>query len=186
MLVGHRGSGTVFFSGCNLQCVFCQNHDISQARGGSVCGTADLCSLFLHLQDRGCHNLNLVTPSHVIHPILAALEDAIKKGFALPVVYNSSGYDSVETLKLLEGLVDIYMPDLKYSEGAVSLRYSGAGDYWDVATAALKEMHRQVGDLRVTDGLATRGMLVRHLVLPDNLSGTEKAMKIVSLAPEVL
>ncbi len=172
VLVGTRGSGTVFFAGCNLRCVYCQNYEISQWRLGQEVQPRKLAHIFLKIQQMGCHNLNLVTPSHVVYPIVEALELARAQGFRLPVVYNTSAYDSVATLRLLEGLVDIYMPDTKYLDPEKAERYSGRRDYPQVMKKALKEMHRQVGDLVVRNGLAVRGLLVRHLVLPNGLSDT--------------
>jgi putative pyruvate formate lyase activating enzyme len=186
-LSGRRGSGTVFFSGCNLNCTYCQNFDISQLGSGREVDARGLAHAFMTVQALGCHNLNLVTPTHVTAQILEALDVAAGMGLAIPVVYNCGGYESVRTLELLDGVVDIYMPDLKYSEAGPADRYSGAPDYPEVARAALREMHRQVGDL-VADGsgIATRGLLVRHLVLPGGLAGTREAMRFVhdELGPE--
>ncbi|MCK4293398.1 MAG: radical SAM protein [Planctomycetes bacterium] len=172
VLVGPGGSGTIFFAGCNLGCVFCQNFDISHQRHGRQVTIESLARAMLELQRCGCSNINFVTPTHVIAPIATAIELARKDGLQLPIVYNTGGYDSVETLRLLEGLVDIYMPDMKYSDPAVAEQLSAAADYPQVNRSALKEMHRQTGDLQVENGLATRGLLVRHLVLPENLAGS--------------
>jgi len=172
VLVGAGGSGTIFFAGCNLGCVFCQNFDISHYRHGRRVTIEQLAGSMLELQDYGCHNINFVTPTHVIPAITAAIELAHNAGLTLPTVYNCGGYESVETLKLLDGFVDIYMPDMKYSDPAVAEELSHAADYWQVNQAAVAEMHRQVGDLQVRNGLATRGLLVRHLVLPENLAGS--------------
>jgi putative pyruvate formate lyase activating enzyme len=172
VLVGSRGSGTIFFAGCNLGCVFCQNFDISHHRHGREMTTEQLAQSMLELQNHGCSNINFVTPTHVIPAVAAALELARKEGLTLPTVYNTGGYDSVETLKLLEGFVDIYMPDVKYSDPKVAEELSAAPDYPQVNRAAVKEMHHQVGDLKEEKGLATRGLLVRHLVLPENLAGS--------------
>lgn len=172
VLVGPGGSGTIFFAGCNLRCVFCQNYDISHGRAGHRTSIEQLARHMLDLQRMGCSNINLVTPTHVAAPIAAALELARDDGLTLPTVYNSGGYDSVETLQLLEGLIDIYMPDMKYADAKVAEELSGAKDYPQVNFAAVKEMHRQVGNLQVENGLATRGLLVRHLVLPNNLAGS--------------
>jgi putative pyruvate formate lyase activating enzyme len=167
VLSGRAGSGTVFFSGCNLHCRFCQNRDISHEISGAALDAAELAGVFLQLQALGCHNLNLVTPSHVVPQIVAALDVAAQRGLSLPVVYNTSGYDAVETLALLDGVVDIYMPDLKTLDEGFAGQDLTAIDYPEVATAAIAEMHRQVGDLVVAgDGLAVRGLLVRHLVMP--------------------
>jgi putative pyruvate formate lyase activating enzyme len=171
VLVGFGGSGTIFFAGCNLGCVFCQNYDISHFRNGSKVTIEQLADDMLELQDRGCSNINFVTPTHVIASIAEAIELARKRGLKLPTVYNSGGYDSVETLKLIEGLIDIYMPDMKYADNDVAKKLSGAADYPQINQAAVKEMHRQVGDLKVEKGLAMRGLLIRHLVLPNNLAG---------------
>jgi len=172
VLVGSGGSGTIFFAGCNLGCVFCQNFDISHHRHGREVTIERLAQSMLELQDYGCSNINFVTPTHVIPAITAGMELARKGGLTLPTVYNTGGYDLVETLKLLEGFVDIYMPDMKYSDSEVAEELSAAPDYPEVNFAAVKEMHRQVGDLKVKKGLATRGLLVRHLVLPENLAGS--------------
>ena len=172
VLVGSGGSGTIFFAGCNLGCVFCQNFDISHHRHGRRMSIKQLAQSMLDLQNYGCSNINFVTPTHVVPAITAAIELARKGGLKLPTVYNTGGYDCVETLKLLDGFVDIYMPDMKYSNSEVAEELSAAPDYPEVNLAAIQEMHRQVGDLQVKDGLATRGLLVRHLVLPNNLAGS--------------
>jgi putative pyruvate formate lyase activating enzyme len=166
-LRGRAGSGTVFFAGCGLRCAFCQNADVSWLRLGEEADAGDLAAVFLDLQGRGCHNLNLVTPSHVVPQVLEALAVAAAGGLRLPVVYNSGGYDAVETLRLLDGVVDVYMPDFKFWRGETGERYAAAADYPERARAAVLEMHRQVGPLRLgPDGLARRGVLVRHLVMP--------------------
>ncbi len=172
VLVGAGGSGTIFFSGCNLGCVFCQNYEISHHKGGCSVSITDLVKTMLNLQKMGCVNINLVTPSHVSAVCAAAIELARKDGLKLPVVYNCGGYDSVETLRLLKGFIDIYMPDVKYAESSVSLELSGAGNYPRVSREAVIEMHRQVGDLQIQNGLAKRGLLVRHLVLPNDQAGS--------------
>ena len=183
-LVGRHGSGTIFFTYCNLRCVFCQNYTISQLGEGSPVDKEELTKIMLSLQARGCHNINLVSPTHVVPYILEALEVAVSMGLYLPLVYNSGGYDSAETLKLLDGIVDIYMPDMKYSEGEVAEQLSGVKDYPLVNKAAIKEMHRQVGDLEIDEqGVAQRGLLVRHLVLPNRLAGTQEVVRF--LAQEV-
>jgi len=171
VLVGRGGSGTIFFAGCNLGCVFCQNFDISHHRSGRQATLEELAQMMLELQEYGCSNINFVTPSHVIAAIGAALELAREKGLTLATVYNSGGYDSVDTLKFLDGLIDIYMPDMKYADPQVAKELSGAEDYPEVSREAVREMHRQVGDLRVENGLATGGLLVRHLVLPNGVAG---------------
>ncbi len=180
VLRGWRGSGTVFFSGCNLHCVYCQNYDISQLSSGRPVTAEQLAGIFLYIQQAGCHNLNLVTPTHVIAQILEALEHAVPQGLRIPIVYNTSGYDSVAALRLLDGVVDIYMPDVKYSDSLVGQYYSGIPHYWEVARAAIREMHRQVGDLQIADGLAVRGLLIRHLVLPGGLAGSQKALRFIA------
>ncbi len=180
VLVGSGGSGTIFFAGCNLGCVFCQNFDISHHRHGRRMSIEQLAQSMLGLQNYGCSNINFVTPTHVVPAITAAIELARKGGLALPTVYNTGGYDSVETLKLLEGFVDIYMPDMKYSDSSVAEELSVASDYPEVNFAAVKEMHRQVGDLQVTNGLAARGLLVRHLVLPNQLAGSFKIIDFLA------
>jgi len=180
VLVGRGGSGTIFFAGCNLGCIFCQNFDISHYRHGTKVTIEQLAQFMLDLQQLHCININLVTPTHIIAAASAAIELARKEGLTLPVVYNTGGYDSVETLKLLEGLVDIYMPDMKYSDSAVAQELSNAADYPQVNREAVEEMHRQVGDLQLKNGLATRGLLVRHLVLPNNLAGSFKVIDFLA------
>jgi len=173
VLVGEEGSGTVFFSHCNLNCVFCQNYDISHLAEGTPVSDERLAHLFLRIQDLGCHNLNLVTPTHFLAQILNALALAAERGLRIPVVWNCGGFESPEALRLLDGVVDIYMPDAKYQDSGIAERLSGAPTYPEVSRAALREMHRQVGSLLVDpSGLARRGLLVRHLVLPHDLAGT--------------
>jgi putative pyruvate formate lyase activating enzyme len=172
-LVGHGGSGTIFFSWCNLRCQYCQNYEISQMGMGHEVEPEELAKMMLSLQSQGCHNINLVSPSHVVPQILAGLLIAAEAGLRLPLVYNTGGYDSLETLALLDGVVDIYMPDMKYADADVARRYSKIGHYPASNQAAVKEMHRQVGDLTMDErGVAQRGLLIRHLVLPENLAGT--------------
>lgn len=178
-LVGRSGSGTIFFTGCNLHCAFCQNYEISQLYEGKEIPVEGLAAWMLDLQRMGCHNVNLVTPTHQAPQIIEALALAREGGFRLPLVWNCGGYESVEALRCLDGIVDIYMPDLKYGDSGVAARYSDAPGYFEAAKAALREMHRQVGDLRVEDGIATRGLLVRHLVLPNGLAHTEEALRFV-------
>jgi len=170
-LRGSRGSGTIFFAMCNLRCIFCQNWDISQCRGAGVELSAErLAAVMLDLQEQGCHNINLVTPSHVVPQVIEALVPAIERGLRVPIVYNTSGYDTVETVRLLDGLVDIYMPDFKFWSSATAGRLAHAPDYPARARDAIREMHRQVGDLCFTpDGVAQRGLLIRHLVMPGQL-----------------
>jgi len=180
-LVGRRGSGTIFFSHCNLLCNFCQNFEISHQGEGWEVDDRQLADMMLELQARGCHNINFVTPSHVVPQILAALIPAAEGGLDIPLVFNSGGYDLVETLKLLEGVVDIYMPDFKFWDGAVAEQLCQAPDYPQVARAAIVEMHRQAGDLSISrEGLAQRGLLVRHLVLPQGLAGTREIMRFLA------
>lgn len=180
-LVGRSGSGTIFFAGCNLGCIFCQNWQISHAAEGAEVSTERLADVMLELQDGGCHNINFVTPTHQTPMILRALLVARKAGFRLPLVYNCGGYESLDTLKLLDGIVDIYMPDFKYSDPGPAKKYSKAADYPQVARAALKEMHRQVGDLVIDPGgVALRGLLLRHLVLPGGLAGTGEVVRFVA------
>jgi putative pyruvate formate lyase activating enzyme len=177
---GYRGSGTVFFSYCNMRCVYCQNYQISQLGEGREVSPEELAEMFLELQAMGCHNLNLVTPSHVVPQILSALYLAVQKGFRLPIVYNTSSFDSLESLMLLEGIVDIYLADLKYADREVARRYSKVKNYPEVAMTAIREMHRQVGDLILDErGIAVRGLLIRHLVLPNGLAGTEKVAEFL-------
>ncbi len=180
VLVGLGGSGTIFFGGCNLGCVFCQNYDISHHHAGRRISTEQLVNAMLQLQDTGCVNVNFVTPTHLAAPIATAIELARDKGLAVPTVYNTGGYDSVETLRLLEGLIDIYMPDMKYADVEAAREFSAAPDYPQVNFAAVKEMHRQVGDLQVENGLATRGLLVRHLVLPNGLAGSTTIIDLLA------
>jgi len=178
---GYKGSGTVFFSYCNMKCVYCQNYQISQLGEGKEVKPEELAQMFLDLQRMGCHNLNLVSPSHVVPQIIEALYIAVKKGFRLPIVYNTSSFDSLESLKLMDGIVDIYLADLKYGDDQVGRKYSKVKNYWDVAKEAIKEMHRQVGDLVLdSSGIAIRGVLIRHLVLPNRLAGTEKIAEFLS------
>jgi putative pyruvate formate lyase activating enzyme len=176
-LRGDHGSGTIFFSWCTLRCVYCQNWDISQKGIGREVSAEEIAGMMLELQVMGCHNINLVSPSHVVAQIIAAVAIAADKGMRLPLVYNTGGYDSPEALRLLDGIADIYMPDLKYSDPENARRYSRARDYVAVNRAAVKEMHRQVGDLVLDkNGIARRGLLVRHLVLPGDLAGTAEVM----------
>ncbi len=180
-LRGWRGSGTIFFGQCNLRCVFCQNFDISQGEQYPETSPERLAGMMLELQDLSVHNINLVTPTHVIPQILEALPLAIEGGLELPLVYNTSGYDSVESLRLLDGIVDIYMPDFKIWDSDNAAKYLTAADYPEVARAALREMHRQVGELRLSqDGIAKRGVLVRHLVLPGGFAGTESVVAFLA------
>ncbi|MDH3450078.1 MAG: radical SAM protein [Gammaproteobacteria bacterium] len=180
-LRGTWGSGTIFFSWCNLRCVFCQNWDISQKGAGHEVTPPALAEIMLQLQAQGCHNINFVTPSHVVAQIVAAVEIAAHRGLRLPLVYNTGGYDSPEALALLDGIIDIYMPDMKYGDSAIAHQYSHVRDYVEINFAAVREMYRQVGDLRLdADGIAQHGLLVRHLVLPDDLAGTEAVIAFLA------
>ena len=175
---GKNGSGTVFFSGCNLRCVFCQNHEISRGQIGKVVSTNQLADIFLRLQDKGVHNINLVTGSHYVRPITKALQNA---KLSIPVVWNSSGYDSVESLKMLEGLVQIYLPDFKYAFSDCARRYSAAPDYPEAAKAAISEMFRQRGKFIIDDdGMLQSGVLIRHLILPENEENSLAAIDFVA------
>jgi putative pyruvate formate lyase activating enzyme len=179
-LVGTHGSGTIFFTHCNLLCLFCQNFDISHQGEGQEVTANELAGLMLALQNQGCHNINFVTPSHVVPQILAAVKIASQQGLSIPLVYNSGGYDRVSTLKLLDGVIDIYMPDFKFWDSQVAASSCQAGDYPEVARRALAEMHRQVGDLQIDDaGKARRGVIIRHLVLPGGLAGTREIMRFI-------
>lgn len=178
---GTKGSGTIFFTNCNLKCVYCQNYPISQMGSGSEKTSGELACHMLWLQEQGCHNLNLVTPTHYMPQILKALGIARDRGFHLPIVYNTSGYESVEALVLLDGIVDIYLGDMRYSDNLVAMMYSIAPYYTEVNRAAIREMYRQVGNLQLdAAGIAQRGLIVRHLVMPEDLSGTDGIMKFLS------
>lgn len=178
--MGRGGSGTIFFAGCNLHCVFCQNYEISQLGQGREVSVEELAAWMLELQEMGCENVNLVTPTHQAPQIVQALVLAREGGLRLPLVWNCGGYESVEALGLLSGIVDIYMPDFKYGDSQIAARYSDAPGYFEAAKGAVSEMHRQVGDLEVVDGLARRGLLVRHLVLPGGLAGTERVLRFIA------
>ncbi len=180
-LTGFRGSGTIFFALCNLRCQFCQNYEISQEGEGRAITVEQLASLMLQLQEAGCHNINFVSPTHVIAPIIAAVHLAAEAGLNLPLVYNTGGYDSLDGLRLLDGIIDIYMPDMKYADAELAQRYSKIPDYPAHNQAAVREMHRQVGDLQLDDGgIALRGLLVRHLVLPEGIAGTEAIVRFIA------
>lgn len=172
-LRGWRGSGTIFFNRCNLRCQYCQNHAISQTDSGDELEPEEIAEIMLSLQAAGCHNINFVSPSHVVPQILAAVLIAAQAGLHIPLVYNTGGYDSLAMLHLLDGVIDIYMPDMKYSEARLARQYSNVRNYPQINQAAVREMHRQVGDLVINErGLAVRGLLIRHLVLPNDLAGT--------------
>ena len=179
-LRGWKGSGTIFFAWCNLRCVFCQNSDISQQEAGMEARPERLAAMMLDLQQQGCHNINFVTPEHVVPQVLEALPLAVEGGLRLPLVYNTSAYDSLESLRHLDGVVDIYMPDFKFWDPGHAKRFTKGKNYPEAARAAIKEMHRQVGDLVVDEnGLARRGLLVRHLVMPGGLAGTREVMRFL-------
>ena len=180
-LRGWNGSGTIFFSLCNLRCVFCQNYDISQAGEEVEARPERLAQMMLALQRQGCHNINFVTPEHVVPQLLEALPLAVERGLRLPIVYNTSAYDSLDSLQLIDGIVDIYMPDFKFWDDRLSLRYLKAKDYPEAARQAIREMHRQVGPLRFDEyGMARRGVLVRHLVMPGQIAGTAEIMRFLA------
>ena len=177
---GTRGSGTIFFSGCNMRCRYCQNFPISQLRHGKETSIRELADMMLRLQSKGCHNVNLVTPSHLVPQILEALSFAWDSGFDLPLVYNTSGYDSVDSLKLLEGVVDVYLPDMRYSSNRVADELSSADDYVEVNRMAIREMYRQVGNLAIDgQGLARKGLIIRHLILPHDAAGSAETFRFI-------
>jgi putative pyruvate formate lyase activating enzyme len=178
---GTQGSGTVFLSGCNMKCVFCQNYPISQYRNGEIVTYDKLAELMLDLERRGAHNINFVTPSHYVPQIMVSLQRAYRLGMTIPIVYNSSGYDKVETLRLLDGIIDIYMPDMRYNTEESARCYSAASDYPEINRAAIKEMYRQVGELVMDDDdIAVKGLLIRHLVLPQNIAGSAEIFRFIA------
>jgi|GEM_PF-40843 len=180
-LVGQHGSGTIFFSNCNLLCIFCQNWQIAHRGEGRETSHTQLANIMLSLQRRGCHNINLVTPSHLVPHIITSLRLAIAQGLNIPLLFNSSGYELLEVIQLLDGVVDVYLPDFKYQDPVLAARFSqGAPNYTQYAAAAIKEMHRQVGTLKTTSGIADRGLLIRHLVLPKNTAGTDAFVRWVA------
>ena len=179
-LVGHFGSGTIFFTNCNLSCVFCQNYDISHEGKGVKIDGDGLVKVMFDLQRKGCHNINWVSPTHLVPLLIPALLQARNEGLHIPLVYNTGGYDSLEALEMLDGLVDIYMPDAKYGDSSAAKKYSDAPEYWEINRDALKEMHRQVGNLAVEDGVAVRGLLVRHLILPKDIAASFEVFKFIS------
>ena len=180
-LVGYHGSGTIFFTHCNLRCVFCQNYDISHLGNGEPVTSSDMARVMVRLQEMGCHNINFVTPTHYTSQIVASLPEAIEMGVRLPIVYNCSGYESLEIIRLLEGIIDIYMPDAKYMDEEYSRRFSNAPDYPEVIKRVLKEMQRQVGDLTINSkGIAEKGLLVRHLVMPHGVASSEPLLKFIA------
>ncbi|MBI3813602.1 MAG: radical SAM protein, partial [Nitrospinae bacterium] len=184
VISGTRGSGAIFFGNCNLRCIFCQNHQISQPltpQRHKEVSFDRLAEIMLELQSKGCHNINLVSPSHFTAQIVNAVEIAAQRGLEIPLVYNTNGYDSLETLKLLDGIIDIYLPDIKYSDDMNSFEYSGAKDYVRHSRAAILEMKRQAGNLVVSDdGIAVKGLLIRHLVLPNGLAGSKDSLNFIS------
>ena len=184
-LTGYCGSGTIFFGNCNLACIFCQNYDISQCGAGQEVSHFTLAKIMVELQSRGCHNINFVSPSHMVHAILNSLPEAIEMGLNIPLVYNSGGYDAVSTIKLMDGIIDIFMPDLKYMDNSISVELSGIEDYVENASNAIREMFRQVGDLKIDEnGIARRGLIIRHLILPGNIAKTDKVIDFVhALSP---
>ncbi|MFA6609390.1 MAG: radical SAM protein [Candidatus Omnitrophota bacterium] len=178
---GSRGSGTIFFTHCNMRCVYCQNYSFSQLGSGQETSTDKLSRMMLHLEKTGCHNINLVTPTHFVPQILLALEKALEDGLKIPIVYNTSGYELPETIKLLEGIVDIYLPDMRYSDNSMAKKYSDAPGYADTNRSSIKVMQEQVGDLVMDEaGIAKRGMIIRLLALPGGISGTEDSLKFIS------
>lgn len=188
VLVGRTGSGTIFFTNCNLGCIFCQNYSISHLGIGEKVSIENLAKIMLYLQSLKCNNINLVTPTHFVPQILASLKIAILEGLNIPLVYNTSGYENIETLRILEGVIDIYMPDIKFISKEVARKLANAEDYPEIAKEALKEMQRQVGDLVINeDGIAERGLIVRHLLLPNNLSGIEEWLEFLKeeISPNV-
>ncbi len=180
-LVGHHGSGTIFLTHCNLHCVFCQNYEISHLERGQRVTIDQMARHMVKLQEIGCHNINFVTPTHYVPQIVAALPQAIQLGLRVPLVYNCGGYESLEVIRLLDGIIDIYMPDMKFFSSEVAGRFCNAPDYPDVVKSVLREMHRQVGDLKIdSHGVAERGLLIRHLVMPHGLAGTEDVMRFIA------
>ncbi len=179
-LVGKNGSGTVFFSYCSLKCLFCQNYEISHQAEGNDLNAEALATTMLSLQGMGCHNLNLVTPTHYVPQIVEALNLAVKEGLHIPIVYNCGGYESAEVIEILDGIVDIYMPDAKFSSAEAGQKLCFVPDYFQVLKKVLKEMHRQVGDLQIIDGMAVRGLLVRYLVMPEDYPGTKEIMGFIA------
>jgi len=180
-LVGNQGSGTIFLTHCNLRCIFCQNYDISHLGRGEHITTSEMALAMFKLQEMGCHNINFVTPTHYAPQIVTSLPEAIEMGLRLPIVYNCSGYESIEVIQLLEGVVDIYMPDVKFMDEKYSKQFSNAPDYPEVIKKVLKEMHRQVGDLKTNSkGIAERGLLIRHLVMPGGVASSEAVLKFIS------
>jgi putative pyruvate formate lyase activating enzyme len=180
-LVGRHGSGTIFLTHCNLRCVFCQNYDISHLGRGELLTLSDMAKVMLRLQEMGCHNINFVTPTHYVPQIIASFPEAIEMGLRLPIVYNCSGYESIEVIRLLKDIVDVYMPDVKFMKGEYSEKFCNAPDYPWVTKNVLEEMHCQVGDLTLnSDGIAERGLLIRHLVMPKEVSSSEEVFQFIA------
>ena len=180
-LVGIRGSGTIFLTNCNLLCIYCQNYEISHLGYGEIRSEAQVAHYMISLQNKGCHNINFVTPTHFAPQLVKATQLAIAEGLKIPIVWNCSGYENMEIIKLLAGVVDIYMPDIKYGQGESARKYSDAPDYFERCKEAVKEMHDQVGDLKLDrQGIAYRGLLIRHLVLPNDLAGSERVLKFIA------
>lgn len=180
VLVGRGGSGTIFLAGCNLGCIYCQNFDISHGREGRPASPAEIARMMLRLERMGCHNINFVTPTHVTPQLMQAILIAREGGLRIPIVYNCGGYEALETLQALDGFVEIYMPDAKYADSGPAAELSAAPDYPEANRTALREMHRQVGDLAIEGGIATRGLLVRHLVLPNGLAGSRAVLDFLA------
>ncbi len=178
-LVARGGSGTLFFSGCNLKCIYCQNYTLSHLGEGQIVTPDELAEMMVVLQNKGAENINFVTPSHVIAQIIEALPLAINKGLTLPLVYNCGGYESVEVLRLIKGIFDIYMPDIKYADNEIAARFSCAPDYWQKVKGVIKEMYSQAGDLLIEEGIAKKGLLIRHLVLPQRLAGSLEILDFI-------
>ncbi|MDP3791897.1 MAG: radical SAM protein [Candidatus Omnitrophota bacterium] len=179
-LSGSKGSGTIFFSRCNMKCAYCQNYIFSQLDGGDEISIEKLASIMLELQQAGCHNINLVNPTHYVPQILMALEIAVNNGLSIPIVYNTSGYDLTDTIRLLDGIIDIYLPDMRYSDNRMAKLYSDAPDYVERDRTAVKEMYRQAGNVILDDDdIAIKGLIIRLLVLPHNISGTTESLKFI-------
>lgn len=179
-LVGDHGSGTIFLTNCNLGCVYCQNYDISHLGIGKIMSVEELADTMIGLQSLGCHNINFVTPTHFVPQLVMSIKKAYEKGLRIPIVYNCGGYENVEIIKLLNGIIDIYMPDIKYGINEYAKKYSNAENYFDICKDCVKEMYSQVGDLKSVDGIAQKGLIIRHLVLPNNIAGSEKVIKFIA------
>ena len=174
---GDKGSGTVFFSNCTMNCIFCQNYEISQLGKGKEISIEELANIFIKQQEKGVHNINLVTPTSYVYQIIEAIKIAKAKGLNIPIVYNTNGYENIETIKALNGYVDVYLPDLKYAEEKLAIEYSGAKNYFEVATNAIKEMIKQVGNIKLNeDGIIQKGVIIRHLVLPNHIENSKKVL----------